>query len=49
MPYRQVENLVIRLAAKYVTVTNADGDEVTNTELSANIEPEIILSETFID
>lgn len=48
MPYRQVENLVLRLAAKYVTVIDADGDEVTNTELSANIEPEIILSETFI-
>ena len=48
MPYRQVENLVLRLAAKYVTVVNADGDESTNSELSANIEPEIILSETFI-
>ncbi len=48
MPYRQVENLVMRLAAKYVTVIDTEGDEVVNTELSANIEPEIILSETFI-
>ncbi len=48
MPYRQVENLIMRLAAKYVTVADNETNENTNTELSANIEPEIILSETFI-
>ncbi|MEP6850605.1 MAG: helicase-related protein [Acidobacteriota bacterium] len=49
IPYTLVENLVMRLAAKYVVKGDSDGNGVGDiVNLPANIEPEIVLSETFI-
>jgi superfamily II DNA/RNA helicase len=49
IPYTHVENLVLRIAAKYITSNGQNGDEHTvSAELGANVEPQIILSETFV-
>ena len=48
--FGEAENLVMRLAKKYDAL-DKDDEELQNqtSELSANIEPEVVLSETFID
>lgn len=48
--YSQVDNLIIMIAKKYDAFENEDEDKANeNTEIDANISPDIVLSETFID
>jgi hypothetical protein len=50
MTYSQVDNLIIMIAKKYDAFENEDEDKANeNTEIDANISPDIVLSETFID
>jgi len=44
----QVENLLVALAKKYDVIVDSEEEEHILKEIDANIEPEIILSETFI-
>jgi hypothetical protein len=51
--YGEAENLLIKLAAKYDALAKTDetenGYSSQNSELDFNIEPEIVLSETFFE
>lgn len=52
--YGEAENLIKRLAAKYDALANEDdefsnGSSSSKTEIDFNIEPEIVLSETFFE
>ncbi|MCW5962237.1 MAG: hypothetical protein KIS76_18900 [Pyrinomonadaceae bacterium] len=48
--FSEAENLVMRLAKKYDALEKDDDVlETSDSEISANIEPEIVLSETFFD
>jgi len=44
----QVENKLFELAKKYDAITDNEDEELTLEEIDANIEPEIVLSETFV-
>jgi superfamily II DNA/RNA helicase len=47
--YAQVDTLILRIALKYSAVENEDEEKsFAAPEVDANIEPEIVLSETFI-
>jgi superfamily II DNA/RNA helicase len=49
MTYAQVENLILMIAKKYdVLGSGEDEDSKAIIELSANIEPSIVISETFV-
>jgi len=48
--YSQVDNLLIMIAKKYDAFeSDEEGKPETNIEIDANISPDIVLSETFID
>ncbi len=48
--YSQVDNLIIMIARKYDAFeSDEEGKPETNVEIDANISPDIVLSETFID
>jgi len=48
--YGQVDNLIIMIAKKYDAFENEDDEQDTaSSEIDANITPDIILSETFIE
>jgi superfamily II DNA/RNA helicase len=48
--YSQVDNLIIMIAKKYDAFeSDEEGKSETNIEIDANISPDIVLSETFID
>ncbi|MBX9733192.1 MAG: DEAD/DEAH box helicase family protein [Chitinophagaceae bacterium] len=48
--YSQVDNLIIMIAKKYDAFeSDEEGKPETNVEIDANISPDIVLSETFID
>jgi superfamily II DNA/RNA helicase len=48
--YGQVDNLIIMIAKKYDAFeSDEEGKPETNVEIDANISPDIVLSETFID
>jgi hypothetical protein len=48
MTWQQAENVLVEFARKFDALAD-DGESTAISELSANIEPEIILSETFIE
>lgn len=48
IPWHQAETILVELARKFDALDDTDGADKIS-ELSANIEPEIVLSETFID
>ena len=45
----EAENLIRQLAKKYGALENTEESDSTAAEINANIEPEVVLSETFID
>jgi superfamily II DNA/RNA helicase len=47
--YGQVDNLVLMIAKKYDAITTEDIEETRMQQIDFNIQPEIVLSETFID
>jgi len=47
--YGQIDNLILLLAKKYDAIEIGDDQTLSTIEIDANIAPEIVLSETFID
>ncbi len=47
--YGQVDNLILMIANKYDALNNEESEENRQPQIDFNIQPEIVLSETFID
>lgn len=47
--YGQVDNLILMIAKKYDAITTEDSENERQPQIDFNIQPEIVLSETFID
>jgi superfamily II DNA/RNA helicase len=47
--YGQVDNLILMVAKKYDALSTDEGEENRLPQIDFNIQPEIVLSETFID
>jgi hypothetical protein len=47
--YGQVDNLILMVAKKYDAITTDDVENERQLQIDFNIQPEIVLSETFID
>ena len=45
--YGQVDNLIVAIAQKYDALTNEEEPENNNIEIEVNINPEIVITETF--
>ena len=48
MTWQQAENVLVEFARKFDALAD-DGESTAISELSANVEPEIVLSETFVE
>ena len=46
--YGQVDNLLLMVAKKYDALSTDEGEENRLPQIDFNIQPEIVLSETFI-
>ncbi|MFT3845766.1 MAG: helicase-related protein [Lacibacter sp.] len=47
--YGQVDNLILMVAKKYDALDKEDAEDTRQPQIDFNIQPEIVLSETFID